>query len=176
MIFLVDGYNYLHRARLLGGDLRRARLALLGRLSVLAGDRNRVHVVWDAERGTREGTAPRDGGVLESRGRVESVFARNCTADDEILAWIRSSEKAASLCVVTDDRELFGRAEQLGARTMRVAEVEERFAKKGRKVVGTGRREEDPAGEAAESEKPRAPRGSEVKEWLDYFGATEEET
>ena len=77
----------------------------------------RVHLVFDtAERGrTLAGTHGRDGPVSWS-------YATG-SADEEIVRLVRQHEGRDAdgpLTVVTDDRELRGRASQLGARVVRV--------------------------------------------------------
>jgi predicted RNA-binding protein with PIN domain len=161
--YLVDGYNYLHRARLLRGDLQRARRGLEARLVTLRGRGHQVTVVWDARR------APPGLPGREERASVESVYARGSagSADAAILDRLRHADDPRRYVVVTDDREVAGAARQLGARTASVAEVEA--------IVAPPSARDAPAGEDPASEKPPAPSPGEVAGWLDYFGASEEE-
>jgi hypothetical protein len=75
-----------------------------------------VHVVFDTRRGgTRAGTHGRDGPISWS-------YAEG-SADDAIVEIARRNEgthDGRDLVVVTDDRELRGRAKQLGCVAMRV--------------------------------------------------------
>lgn len=141
--YLIDGYNYLHRAQLLAGkDLEGARRLLVRRVAPLGG---KVTVVWDARHGPQ-------GAGRETVRNVTSIFARS--ADERILALLRGAADPAACCVVTDDREVAGRARQLRARSLSVGEVERRLSVS-----------------AAGDEKPASPRTSaEVREWLEYFG------
>jgi hypothetical protein len=115
--YVVDAYNALFRledgppgdrdaAR--GLLVRRARAALRGRGA-------RVHLVFDASPGsTRSGVSGKD-------GPVSWQYAEG-SADDAIVEWIRRPHLPADdVVVVTDDRELRGRAKQMGAKAVRVA-------------------------------------------------------
>ena len=114
MHYLVDGYNVAHR--LFGVAGRRAtpeelREAVLRRIRPFCSKRRRVVVVFD---GTPDDFGARRGGVLEIR------FARS--ADDEIVRIVRDDPDPSRLRVVSHDREVTGRARQLGARIVRVVD------------------------------------------------------
>ena len=122
--YLVDGHNALYR--LLGEPpaepdaarallVRRAVARLRTRRGAATGG-DLAHVVFDSDASNpRAGTHGKDGAVSWS-------YARG-SADEAIVALVRAHEgKAGALpiCVVTDDRELRGRAAQLGAATVSV--------------------------------------------------------
>jgi len=76
----------------------------------------RVHLVFDTLPGAARA------GLAASGGPVSWSYAEG-SADEAILDRVREHEArraGVSLLVVTDDRELAGRARQLGARSMRV--------------------------------------------------------
>jgi predicted RNA-binding protein with PIN domain len=119
--FVIDGYNALFQlmpALPADRDVARQRLVREVR-AVLLGGRpgrpgDRVHVVFDASHGSaRRGTSGKDGPISWS-------YAEG-SADDAIVEWLRRHESApADVVVVTDDRELRGRAKQLGSKAVRV--------------------------------------------------------
>lgn len=133
--FLVDGHNALHQlcatppanadaARHL--VIERARATLAVRRPT-----ERAHVVFDTSPAgkVRAGTHGRDGAVSWSYA--------DGSADEEIVRLVREGggrDAGREIVVVTDDRELRGRAIQLGAKAVRVhawfaakdAEVERR--------------------------------------------------
>ena len=118
MEYWVDGYNLiLRKAWDREGGLESARAKLL-RLAVPLG--SPVRIYFDARKG--DGRA-RD----ESPStRVKPVYVTNRDADDAIAADLRLAPKG-SVTVVTDDRELRGRAKQLGATTLGVEKFLERL-------------------------------------------------
>jgi predicted RNA-binding protein with PIN domain len=152
--FLVDGYNYLHRARLFGDvSLEQARHRLATRLRALRGKGDEVTIVWDARRapsGLPRGEADRG---------VEHEFAHRDrgSADEAILRRLRAAADARGYCVVSDDGEVVRSARQLGAAVRSIADVESRVR---------GRIPSAPD----DDEKPPPPRGSEVDDWLRIFG------
>jgi hypothetical protein len=114
--YLLDAHTVLHRALPGAGaddDLdRRRRLLAAAARRRLGANGDRVHLVFDAAPGAvRAGTSGRD-------GPVSWEYARG-SADDAIVAWLRREEpRRGDVVVVTDDRELSGRARQLGARVL----------------------------------------------------------
>lgn len=110
---LVDGHNALGALRFRAKTHEAARHALLRRVATA---RLRAKVFFDA----RE--APRD--LAESRSElgVEVYYCRRREADQAILDEVRAADDARELVVVTNDREVAGRAVQLGARAIGVAE------------------------------------------------------
>ena len=110
---LIDGHNALGALRIRAKTHEAARQALLRRV---AGVAPHATVFFDA----RE--APRD--LAESRCEqgVDVYYCRRREADQAILDEVRASDDARELIVVTNDREVAGRAAQLGARAVGVAE------------------------------------------------------
>lgn len=103
MRLLLDGHNAMHRLRIRSKDHEAARNALLRRVET----RGLPATVFFDGHGT---------------GRSGVVFSGKRAADELILEAVRRSERPGTLLVVTDDREVSGRAAQLGARTSGVRE------------------------------------------------------
>ncbi|MCU0722739.1 MAG: NYN domain-containing protein [Planctomycetes bacterium] len=160
MHYLVDGYNFAHRAGLHEGPLEGVRRRTASRLRGLARRGDRVTVVWDAA-GAPPGVPRRASG-----NPVEQVFARGATADEEILSLVREAEAPRGLCVVTDDRGVSRPARAIGAAVMGVREAVERLGARGRLPGARGRAEDGTAG----GEKPPPPTGAELDEWERLFG------
>lgn len=122
-LVLVDAYNVVWR--LFGdarGDLDEARRRLVERARDAArrarvpGGVDRVHLIFD----THPGSALK--GRRGRAGRVSWHYVAG-SADDAILEHLRRHEGrpvGPRVIVITNDRELAGRARQLGARTMGV--------------------------------------------------------
>ena len=162
MHYLIDGYNYVHRAGLSRkGSLEQQRLLLSRRLRSLTAGRHEVSIIWDARGAAR---SQRD--YAPPPGPVRSVFARTETADEAILDRVRWHEDARRLCVVSDDREVTGRARQLGARVMQVGELENRL----RRTNSTSPTRQSPEADDPGHEKPKPPGKAGLAEWRDYFG------
>jgi predicted RNA-binding protein with PIN domain len=163
MRFLVDGYNFAHRAGLFGGDPEAARRRTLARLQALARGGDRVTVVWDARH------APPGAPGRSVTGSVEETFAREGSADEEILRLVRDADAPRELCVITDDLEVSRPAKAIGAAGMSVKEA---VAK-----LGAGERHRGPRGDAGDDtaggEKPPLPTEAELDEWEKLFGREE---
>ena len=114
VIYLLDGYNLAHwLAR--GRDMRPEQLRglLLSRLrGRMPRDASRVRAFWDV----RTGVAPDD-----RRAWIEMVFVPD--ADEAIVRAVYDAEAPARMIAVSRDREVTGKARQLGARTMSPAEL-----------------------------------------------------
>ncbi len=168
--YLVDGYNYLHRAGLARGPLEHQRRLLVKRLrGLVRGDGDRVALVWDAHR-AYGGFSVLDG---EQHGAaMRSVYARE-SADARILAIVRSAEQPGRYVVVSDDREVAGRARLLGARTASVEEIERRLRRRAPAGgAGSERRRAGSGAHAPEAdEKPRTQSAEEIAYWKRVFGA-----
>ncbi|MHC4816757.1 MAG: NYN domain-containing protein [Planctomycetota bacterium] len=110
---LIDGHNALGALRIREKTHEAARHALLRRVAAKA---PHATVFFDA----RE--APRD--LAESRCElgVEVYYCRRREADQAILDEVREADDARGLIVVTNDREVAGRAAQLGAQVVGVTE------------------------------------------------------
>lgn len=104
LFLLVDGYNVIFGSELRDLPLAKAResLAVFARIW----HPHRVLVVFD---GRKENPFP--------SALPGVVFARECSADEWILRYIRS-HAGASFVVVTGDRPLADRARALGAEVM----------------------------------------------------------
>ena len=110
MTTIVDGHNALHREGIRTGVHENDRREILLRVREIDPD---AIVYFDA-RGAPPG--------LAAGGREEGLrvrYARDGEADAAILEHVRAEPGGL---VVTDDRELAGKARQLGARTLGVAE------------------------------------------------------
>ncbi len=123
--FLIDAHNALHR---LGGCpenaeaqrksiLAKVRETLTARKGGIArGDR--VHLVFDAAKG-----GPHAGN--EGKDGVVSWSYATGSADDEIVGILHDAggkREGMDVVLVSDDRELRGRASQLGSRSLHVHE------------------------------------------------------
>ena len=112
MLVLVDGHNAIHALGLTRGGHEAARSELVLRVAEEGAE---AEVFFDAR------SAPKG---LPEAGREHGVVVRFCRrgpADEAILARLRAGG-AREFLVVTDDRELAGRARQLGAGTKAVRE------------------------------------------------------
>jgi len=163
MHYLVDGYNYLHRARLFDGrSLEGSRRRLAERLRVLRRAGDQLSIVWDAQ------NAPPGLPSIEPQRSIDHVFAhRTGSADDDIVARVRSADDPARLCVISDDGDVARPARQLGARVLSIREAESLVAR-----LGGGPRTPAPRAvvpDDEDDEKPPPPSGAEADEWLRAF-------
>jgi hypothetical protein len=107
-----------------------------------------VTVFFDASK-----APPGSWGEVEGRGKLEVVFVRQGTADDAMVEWLKRHPEPHGVCVVTNDRELAGRARAMRAKSAGVEEFLKRL---------------DP--ERLEGiEKPRITR-DEARKWAETFG------
>jgi (2Fe-2S) ferredoxin len=110
---LVDGHNAIGRLGITAADDEGRRRTLLHRVARLTSD---ATVFFDA-RG-----APLLAPAVDREGNLEVRFSRARAADEDIVAFVRAAANPGALLVVTDDRELAGRARQAGAKSTGVAE------------------------------------------------------
>lgn len=107
MPLLVDGNNLLHRlpeGRRSRAEVRRLSLELARREGVS------ITVLFD-------GPPPAGSPDHERLGRVTVVYCGADSADDAIIRRLPPPPAAANWVVVSDDRELVGRARRAGAST-----------------------------------------------------------
>ena len=111
MKVLVDGHNALGALDVRGRTHEERRHALLSWVGRLATD---ATVYFDARRAP-EGLFDR-----EAMHGVLAVYCRDHHADEYILDAVRGAPNPANLLVVSNDREVVGKAKQQGAQTMRI--------------------------------------------------------
>ncbi|MHC5011283.1 MAG: NYN domain-containing protein [Planctomycetota bacterium] len=123
-LFLIDAYNAIYRLWPdVPEDRDRSRRMLVERTQAVlprhqarTGGVGRVHLAFDTHAGAART------GLRSHSGRVSWLYVRG-SADNAILEFVRRHEGESGghrIVVVTDDRELAGRARQQGARTQRV--------------------------------------------------------
>jgi len=113
MRVLIDGHNAMAALKVGGKTHEAQRKNLLRRVADAA---PQATVFFDARRapvGIPE--------TLSERG-VTVRYCRNLEADAAILGMVRAAAAPGQLVVVTNDREVAGRAAQLGAQAMSVAD------------------------------------------------------
>ena len=135
MRVFVDGHNALFALRVRGETHEEQRRELLRRVAERT---PRATVFFDARHAPHR--------VGDGLG-LSAVFCRDRDADAEIVDAVREAENPREVTVVSNDRELTGRAAQLGARVLRVHEF---F---GGRETGSRSAPEDPGG------RPRILRG-----------------
>ncbi len=109
----IDGYNLLRHLQLeKGRSLEQARARLVGLVSGAG-----VRIYFDAQ-----------GGGKEQRAGVEVVYSESQSADDRIVADLRSGG-GGGITVVTNDRELTNRCKQLGAAVIGCSDYLQRESK-----------------------------------------------
>jgi predicted RNA-binding protein with PIN domain len=158
--YLIDGYNLMHALGMApqpgGLTLERARMRFLDWLAVqaaaTAGD---TCIVFDSK---------------NKRGEAEQVyrdlrvqFSHGQEADDLIEQMIRAETIPARLTVVSNDHRLQHAARRRGCPAWTCSEYIDWLAAPKEKA-------ENELGTAA-VEKPPAPSGDEIDEWLKRFGA-----
>jgi len=111
---LIDGHNAMYRLGIQGLDHAAKRSDLVRTVGSLV---DNATVYFDARRftGPRPPRRSRDHGV-----RVEYCHQRE--ADEEILDAVRAANSPRGILVVSSDREVTGKASQLGASTQTVEE------------------------------------------------------
>ena len=113
MKVLIDGHNALGALDVRGRTHEERRHALLAWVGRLAAD---AVVYFDA------GGAPEGLFEREAMHGVLAVYCRDRHADAYILDAVRHAPHAADLLVVSNDREVTGKAKQQGAQVMGVRE------------------------------------------------------
>lgn len=112
--YWVDGYNLIMRKS--GGRLKRPLEEERSHfLTWLGSYPHRIRVFFDAARA--KAVLPPE---LRVPSRIQTTFVTFGSADDFIVEQLRNAD-AASITVVTDDRELRIRVHQMGARSLGVA-------------------------------------------------------
>ena len=113
MKVLVDGHNAMGALRVRGETHEARRRELLRRVASVA---PRATVFFDASR------APAGILMAYSEQGLHVVYCRDREADAAILERVRDAAVPARLVVISNDREVTGRAAQLGAQTSGVRE------------------------------------------------------
>ena len=168
-VFVIDGYNLLHRAfhgQLERFELEKARELLQGRLRSFLASRKRdcrIVLVFDGARDSFGSS------VREQSFHV--VFSRPPeTADDVVLGVCRQLEGNEDVCVVTSDFKDIGyRIRGLQCRHM----TSEEFAETLDRAADSKRSAN--ASPTLDGEKPKGVAGHDVDDWLREFGMHPEE-
>jgi len=108
---LIDGHNAMHRLGIRSASHEADRRSLLARVRRIE---TAAVVYFDA------GRAPADLPAVLREAGVEVRYCRTEEADAAILRDVGGGAHPQRLLVVTDDRELAGKARQRGARTSSV--------------------------------------------------------
>ncbi|MHC4937347.1 MAG: NYN domain-containing protein [Planctomycetota bacterium] len=111
MKVLIDGHNALGALDVRGRTHEERRHALLAWVGRLATD---ATVYFDARR------APEGLFEREAMHGVLAVYCRDHHADEFILDAVRAAANPANILVVSNDREVTGKAKQQGAKAMRI--------------------------------------------------------
>ncbi len=173
MEYWVDGYNLILRK---GWDrdfaLHQAREKLL-RAVVPLGVQVRLYFDASRDRGA-------EGHLASPSSKVVTIFVRTGSADDAMVADLRRV-KATDITLVTDDRELRGRAKQVGARTVGVEKFLERFDQANSPTPPV--RQSSPAAPLhpprsdappEDDGRPKRVSREEVDDWMKAFGITDD--
>ncbi len=165
MEYWIDGYNLIGRARFTtGATLEQARDRLIGHLVPLGVP---IRVYFDAAKAG----LPNGSGVAPDP-RVRVVFVRDRSADDAMVAELRAG-RPKDVTLVTDDRELRGRAKQLGATTLGVDKFLAKIQVANAPAAPPKRPSATPP-PAGDREKPSHVSKRDVDEWMKLFGFTED--
>jgi YacP-like NYN domain-containing protein len=106
---VVDGHNAAHRLRLAGGSASvREQVVRRARAAAVRG--TAVTVFFDGHPAAGEFGGTEHGGVTLR-------FSGDAEADDAIVDHLRRVQRPDNVTIVTDDRGLARRAEQIGAKT-----------------------------------------------------------
>jgi predicted RNA-binding protein with PIN domain len=121
---LIDGHNALGALDIRGRTHEERRHALMSMVASLASD---AVIYFDAQK-SPEGLLNREG-----RHGVLAEYCRDAPADDYILEAVRNARRPADILVVSNDREVAGKAKQQGAKSMGIQEFFLRGRQKGGK-------------------------------------------
>lgn len=165
MEYWIDGYNVIGQTRLgVGCSLEEARDRLVHALRGLSAP---VRIYFDA---SKSGAPSKPYPPPEPVGSVRQEFVRQGTADDAMILDLRTANQK-NVTLVTNDRELRGKARQLGATTLGVEKFIERL------TVAMAPKSPPPSASksssAQKSEKPGSISKAEVEEWMKLFGFDE---
>lgn len=165
MEYWIDGYNLILRKRWTETlTLEQSRDKLLSAVTALDVP---VRVFFDASKAGGHGGGP--GSHASPSTKVTPRFIRDGSADDAMVDALRGVPKG-SVTLVTDDRELRGRARQLGANALGVSKFLERLEKR-RSPISPPRTRN---GKTAPGEKPTHISKKQVQDWMDWFGFDED--
>jgi (2Fe-2S) ferredoxin len=159
---LIDGHNALFRLDLTGATPEAARERLLALVAARTRD---ATVFFDAQ------GAPLLAPSIQRQGGLDVRYARGGEADALILAFVRDARNPGALLVVSDDRELCGRARQLGASTTGVREYFGESSGASPAPLRGGRRPAEPPLTAADFGLPATVDLSRPDAWLEASGA-----
>lgn len=159
MRYLIDGYNLMHALGMAprpgGASLERSRVRFADWLAVEShGKEANLSVVFDSVH-----TA--GGGEQLHRG-IHMRFADARTADDLIEEIIRADPVPSSLTVISNDHRLLAAATRGGCIAWTCGEFVDWLQARTRETSDAVRQE---------PEKPAAPSGAEMNEWLERFGS-----
>lgn len=113
MKVLIDGHNALGALDIRGRTHEERRHALMSIVASLASDA----VIYFDARKSPDGLLNREG-----RHGVLAEYCRDAPADDYILDAVRAARLPADILVVSNDREVAGKAKQQGAKVSGVQE------------------------------------------------------
>jgi predicted RNA-binding protein with PIN domain len=172
MEYWLDGYNLvLRKGWDREGGLEAARARLLRAVTPLG---VACRVYFDARGGAGVGGPSRE----ESPSTlVRPLYVKDRPADDAMADDLRAAAKG-TVTVVTDDRELRGRAKQLGATTLGVEKFLEKLdhaATPVRKPSASSRARKKEPGATPEAGRDARLSKREVDEWMKLFGFEEGE-
>lgn len=118
MHYYVDGYNLLFRLAPKKNSLDLNRSAVISSLNRIASQLHlRITLVFDATQ-----QKERLGVARGNYDAIEIVYTENKNADNYILEEVENATAPSQITIVTSDRELAGRAKQLGAQTLSISE------------------------------------------------------
>ncbi len=171
MEYWVDGYNLILRK---GWDkqftLAQSREKLL-RAVVPSGMPTRIY--FDASRDR----SSNDARLASPSTKVTPVFVRSGSADDAMIADLRKVT-AANVTLVTDDRELRGRARQVGANALGIEKFLERIDVANAPPPPPRSPSQTPPSHSPaddpDDDRPKRVSKQEVDDWMKAFGITDD--